>query len=63
LSLLAAPFYIAWKSVLFLGALVARGAGGWIRTPRNSERRDQQTRQEDESVSGSERADRLGAQR
>ena len=36
-SLLAAPIYIIWKSVLFLGALVARGAGGWIRTPRNSE--------------------------
>jgi 1,2-diacylglycerol 3-beta-glucosyltransferase len=63
LSLLAAPFYIAWKSVLFLGALVARGAGGWIRTPRNSERTDEQTRQEDESVSGSERTDTLGAQR
>ena len=37
LSLLAAPFYIVWKSVLFLGALVARGAGGWVRTPRNGE--------------------------
>jgi len=64
LSLLAAPFYIVWKSVLFLGALVARGAGGWIRTPRNDERNSEQ-RADAASASGagSERADTLGAQR
>jgi cellulose synthase/poly-beta-1,6-N-acetylglucosamine synthase-like glycosyltransferase len=59
LSLLAAPFYIVWKCVLFLGALMARGARGWIRTPRNGE----QERQEDEGGSGAARADTLGAQR
>ena len=66
LSLLAAPFYIVWKSVLFLGALVARGAGGWIRTPRNDEQaQTRQTRQMGRMTSGasSERADTLGAQR
>jgi cellulose synthase/poly-beta-1,6-N-acetylglucosamine synthase-like glycosyltransferase len=60
LSLLAAPFYVVWKSVLFLGALVARGAGGWIRTPRNSE---QQADEIDAGGAGAERTDTLGAQR
>ncbi|HEY7094137.1 MAG TPA: glycosyltransferase family 2 protein [Ktedonobacterales bacterium] len=65
LSLLAAPFYIVWKSVLFLGALVARGAGSWIRTPRNDEQARQANGADgaDASVSSSERADTLGAQR
>jgi cellulose synthase/poly-beta-1,6-N-acetylglucosamine synthase-like glycosyltransferase len=63
LSLLAAPFYIAWKSVLFLGALVARGAGGWIRTPRNSEHNDEGAQREDDSAAAAERTDTLGAQR
>jgi cellulose synthase/poly-beta-1,6-N-acetylglucosamine synthase-like glycosyltransferase len=58
LSLLAAPFYIVWKSGLFLGALVARGASGWVRTPRNSERK----RAEDAETSAAGRADGLGAQ-
>jgi cellulose synthase/poly-beta-1,6-N-acetylglucosamine synthase-like glycosyltransferase len=63
LSLLAAPFYIVWKSALFLGALAARGVGGWIRTPRNSERHDEQERREDGGSSEAERGDALGAQR
>jgi cellulose synthase/poly-beta-1,6-N-acetylglucosamine synthase-like glycosyltransferase len=64
LSLLAAPFYIVWKSVLFLGALVARGAGGWIRTPRNDERTSEQRADRvDGGGARSERADTLGAQR
>jgi cellulose synthase/poly-beta-1,6-N-acetylglucosamine synthase-like glycosyltransferase len=67
LSLLAAPFYIVWKSALFLGALVARGAGGWIRTPRNDERKDERkgehARRVDDGGAGAERADSLGAQR
>ena len=58
----AAPFYLVWKSLLFLGALVARGAGGWVRTPRNSERNDEQAR-EDENGAGADHADTLGAQR
>jgi cellulose synthase/poly-beta-1,6-N-acetylglucosamine synthase-like glycosyltransferase len=62
-SLLAAPFYIVWKSVLFVGALVARGAGGWIRTPRNEERNDEHARRENASDTGANRADTLGAQR
>src|SRR5262249_42081899 len=63
LSLLAAPFYIVWKSALFLGALVARGVGGWIRTPRNSERHDELERQEDGGASEAGRGGALGAQR
>lgn len=65
LSLLAAPFYIVWKSVLFLGALVARSAGGWIRTPRNDEQAQQADATDGADASGasSERADTLGAQR
>jgi cellulose synthase/poly-beta-1,6-N-acetylglucosamine synthase-like glycosyltransferase len=65
LSLLAAPFYIVWKSLLFLGALMARGAGGWVRTPRNSEQeqRADATDGADASGASSERADSLGAQR
>jgi cellulose synthase/poly-beta-1,6-N-acetylglucosamine synthase-like glycosyltransferase len=62
-SLLAAPFYIVWKSVLFLGALAARGAGGWIRTPRNEERHDERARRENANDAGADRADTLGAQR
>jgi hypothetical protein len=65
LSLLAAPFYIVWKSVLFLSSLVARSAGGWIRTPRNDEQAQQTDATDGADTSGasSERADTLGAQR
>lgn len=65
LSLLAAPFYIVWKSLLFLGALVARSAGGWVRTPRNDEQAQQTDATDGADASGasSERADTLGAQR
>ena len=62
-SLLAAPFYIVWKSVLFLGALVKRGAGGWVRTPRNEERHDEQAQRENAGGAGADHADTLGAQR
>ncbi len=61
LSLLAAPLYIIWKSALFLGALLARGARGWIRTPRNSERNGDA--HDTDQPTNAERADTLGAQR
>jgi len=58
LSLLTAPFYIVWKSALFLGSLVTRSAGGWIRTPRNAA----QARPDDERASSAERAAMRGTQ-